>query len=283
MKRTPNVRPARRAAIIAALLLSATWLQSAQAENVGYYDMSVGQGSPNQEASITAAGHTPVNIVDLSPTELAGIDVLVVQNPSNSSYSAEYLGALADIEAAVNSGMALVIHDRYVDIAETILPGGAGFDIIRDFSDDADINILDSSTLVTDGPGGVLDDTSLDGGNSSSHGYAVVGSLPGSGTFILSRSNPDEIVSFSYSFGSGLVFYSSIPLDYYLAGAGPTTVQQNMANIYAPNVVAYAVAGASGVVIVQPIDVPTLNTWGLMALIVLVLGLAIPLLGRRYG
>jgi len=267
--------------VVAVLAFGA--VQSAYAANVGYYDMNAGEGSPDQVAPITAAGHTPVNMIDLSPSELSGIDVLFVQNPSNGSYGSEYLGALADIEAAVSGGLVLVIHDRYVSNAESILPGGATFDIIRDFTDDANIEILDDTTLVTNGPGGMLDDTSLDGGTSSSHGYAVVGTLPGDGTFILSRTSPDEIVSFSYPFGSGAVYYSSIPLDYYLAGAGPATVVANMTGIYAVNVVEYAVSGAGGFILPPYKDVPALGAWGLVALVLLMLGLAMPALGRRIG
>ena len=215
------------------------------AANVGYYDMSSGQGVSSQAASITAAGHTPVNIVDLSPAELSGIQVLMVQNPSNGGFGVEYLSALPDIEAAVTAGMRLVIHDRTVTNAHTILPGGAGFSILRDFTDDANIDVLDDSTLVTDGPGGVINDTTLDGGTSSSHGFAVVGTLPVGGAFILSRTNPEEIVTFSYPSGAGAVLYSSIPLDFYLTGS--STVALGM-QAYATNVVAYAVEGMQGTV-----------------------------------
>jgi hypothetical protein len=231
----------------AAASIAVLFSGAALAANVGYYDMDEGQGNPEQVAPITAAGHTPVDIVDLSPAELAGIDVLFVQNPDNDAFGAEYLGALADIESAVNSGMRLVIHDRFVTDAESILPAGAGFDIVRDFTDDANIDILDSSTLVTNGPGGVLDDTSLDGGNSSSHGFAVVGTLPAGGAFILTRSDMEEIVTFSYPFGSGAVLYSSIPLDFYLGGSGSNPPRDNFTNIYAVNVIAYAVEGMMGI------------------------------------
>lgn len=226
--------------LVALPLVSGTAL----ADNVGYYDMSVGQGNTTQEAAIITAGHTPVNIVDLSPSELASVSALIVQNPNNGNYGAEYLAALADIEAAVSAGMALVIHDRYVDPAETILPGGGAFDIRRNFDDDSNIDVINNTTLVTDGPGGVIDDTSLDGGNSSSHGFAVLGSLPQGGTFILSTSDPAEIVTFSYPHGSGGVLYSSIPLDFYLSGS--STIATNM-QAYAANVVAYATDEITGI------------------------------------
>jgi hypothetical protein len=224
--------------------------------NVGYYDMSAGQGAANQVASIVAAGHNPVQILDLSAAELAGIDVLYVQNPSNGDYGAEYVAQVPAIEAAVGAGLNLIIHDRYVTPAETILPGGAGFDIIRDFTDDANIDILDDTTLVTNGPGGVLDNTSLDGGNSSSHGFAVAGSLPGDSVNILSRTASSEIVTVCYGFGGGSVTYSTIPLDFYLAGAGANPPADNFRNIYAPNVVAYGAAGACAGLTAVLVDPP---------------------------
>jgi len=221
---------------------------STEAANVGYYDMCAGQGNATQVASILAAGEVPVLLTDLSAADLAGIDVLYVQNCDNGGYGPEYVGRVPDIEAAVAAGMVLIIHDRFVTPAETILPGGAGFNIIRDFSDDRNIDILDNTTLVTNGPGGILDDTSLDNGTSSSHGFAVAGSLPGDSTLIFSRTNPDEIVTMCYAFegGGGAVIYSTIPLDYYLAGFGYNPPRQNFAEIYAPNVVAYGASGACG-------------------------------------
>ncbi len=59
------------------------------AANIGYYDMSGGQGNPNQEPPILIAGETPVLLTDLTAADLLGIDVLFVQNPSNSSYGFE--------------------------------------------------------------------------------------------------------------------------------------------------------------------------------------------------
>jgi hypothetical protein len=213
--------------------------------NVGYYDMSFLEGNPSQVAPILTAGGVAVNVFDLSAEELAGLDVLFVQNPSNFDFSFEYLSQLGPIEEAVASGLVLVIHDRFVSTAETILPGGDSFEILRDeFGDSANIDILDASTLVTSGPGGVLDNGSLDGGNLSSHGFAVAGSLPGDSVQILSRANPSEIVTMCYGFGAGAVVYSTIPLDFYLEGIGPQPVSDNLRLIYAPNVVAYGLAGA---------------------------------------
>jgi hypothetical protein len=108
--------------------------------------MCFGAGAPYEVAPIVTAGHTPVLLNDLGPADLLGFDVLFVTNCDNSSYGTEYLSRLGSIQAAVAAGMVLVIHDRFVDPAETILPGGAGFSIVRDFTDPANINVLDNTT-----------------------------------------------------------------------------------------------------------------------------------------
>src|SRR5262245_30045592 len=196
--------------------------------NIGYYDMDLGQGNSAQVAGIVAAGHTPVLLNNLAPADLAGIAVIDVQNPNNSAYGAEYLSHLPDIQNAVAAGAVLVIHDRFVDPAETILPGGASFNIIRDFAAGDKIDVRDNTTLVTNGPGGIVDNTTLDGGNSSNHGYAFDSSLPAGAKLILTTDDPTHIVTFAYNFGVGTVIYSSIPLDFYIAGNGSPPVADNM-------------------------------------------------------
>ena len=221
--------------LILSVVLVATGSLPLAAQDVGYYDMATGQGNATQVPSIVAAGGTPVLIFDLSPAELAGIDVLYVQNPSNTSFGSEYLANLPNIDAAVTVGLVLLVHDRYVTNASSILPGGIGITAVRNTSDDIDFQ--DTSTLVSNGPGGILNDTDLDGGGSSCHGYLDSASLPGGAVNIIERAlAPTQIVLTSYFHGSGSVVYSTIPLDYFLAGLN----DPNMSDIYAPNVVAYA-------------------------------------------
>jgi hypothetical protein len=218
------------------VVLAATVTLPLAAQDVGYYDMSVGQGNASQVPSITAAGGNPVLISDLSPAELGTIDVLYVQNPSNGSFGSEYLSNLPNVEAAVNSGLVLVIHDRYVTSANTILPGGGSFSAVRLLSNDIDFTTF--STTVSNGPAGVLDNASLDGGGSSSHGYLDAATLPAGAENVLHQAgSPNQIVTTAYSHGSGTVIYSSIPLDHFLAGFGSVL---EFPNVYAPNVVAYA-------------------------------------------
>jgi hypothetical protein len=128
-----------------------------------------------------------------------------------------------------------IFHDRHVTTAMNVLPGSPG-DIVRDFFDGANIQVVDNTTLVTNGPGGVITDTSLDGGTFSSHGWISAGTMPPGGRGILSQGNPLHLVLYSYPFGRGKVVYSTIPLDFYLGGSGG--IFTNMRN-YAANVVAY--------------------------------------------
>ncbi len=241
--------------LLITFFLSAGILQAAV--NVGYYDMSLGSGNSNQVPPITAAGQTAVSLSDLQAADLAGIKVLFVQNPSNGSYGTEYLDLARQsaIRTAVHdNGLILVIHDEYVSNgdgtggANTILPGGSGFVIRRDFTDPNNIDVRDSSTPVTNGGmGGTIDNTSLDNGGFSDHGYADASTLPAGAKLILSRTDPNQIVTFLYPFGNGAVLYSTIPLDHFLMGAGPNPPQAAFAGTYAVNVVDYAARLAQGV------------------------------------
>jgi hypothetical protein len=207
---------------------------------VGYYDMSAQTGLDYEVPPILAAGGTPVTIDDPSSAALANLNALFVTNPDNSAFGSEYLFRLSDIAAAVQSGLVLVIHDREVGDAATILPAGAGFAISRDFAEGTDINIRDGSTVVT----ADLDNNSLDGGNLSDHGFALDTTLPTRAKLILSSTSSNRIVTFCYPVGKGAVIYSTIPLDFYLSGLGTNPPSDSMRNIYARNVVKYAIGGA---------------------------------------
>lgn len=218
---------------------------------VGYYDMSSGQGVAAQVDSINAAGGTPVQLFDLSAAELSGINTLYVQDPYGSA--AEYMSQVAAIHAAVNAGMTLIIHDREPSDANNLLPGGLALDFRDDFSEGTQIEIVDDAGPLASGPGGVIDDSSLDNGNWSNHGYIMVDSLPEGAEVLLTTNDPSHVVTFAYDFGAGTVVYSTIPLDYYLSGNGPADVPVNM-EIYAANLL--AAAAGSGEVILPPSNTP---------------------------
>jgi hypothetical protein len=206
---------------------------------IGYYDLSRNAGDPAQVAPIAVVGGLQaIDVGDLNTADLSQFDVLFVQNPDNNGYSFAFRNNLAKVHQFVANGGTLVFHDRHVATAASILPGAPGT-FVRSFTDDANIEIVDDTTLVTDGPGGRVTATSLDGGNSSSHGWIDAASIPAGARGILSQGNPAHLVTYSYGHGLGTVVYSTIPLDYYLDGFGVGGLNANMRN-YAANVVAYA-------------------------------------------
>ena len=210
---------------------------SARAANIGYFDMC-GYNQPAHAAAITAAGHTPVAISTPNAAALAGLAGLSITNCSNGGFSSLYTSNQAAITSAVNSGMVLIIHDRAVTNANTILPGGSGLVPVRNPA--ADIN-LPAGSPVASGPGGVLNNSSLDGGTSSDHGYVTTASLPAGGAVWATTASPSEGVTVRYPYGAGSVVYSTIPLDYYLGGSGPNPPRDNFVNVYLPNLLAAAV------------------------------------------
>ncbi len=218
---------------------------TAQIDTADAVVVGITGAATTQAASIvTANGDTPLILGTVDAASLAGVDVLWALNASNGAQLASLVGN-ADLATFVNDGGIFLYHDREVGAAETVLPGGGTFDVIRQtFPGGTDIDVLDNTTTVTNGPGGTIDSISLDGGNFSSHGFTVAGSLPGDATLILSRTDPNEIVDFIYGFGAGQVYYSTIPLDFYLGAGG--AVAANFQN-YAQNVVAFAAENAQAV------------------------------------
>lgn len=206
---------------------------------IGYYDLSRNRGVSAQVQPILTAGHEPVDVGDLRSAELAPFDVLFVQNPSNGGYSSIYRGQLDKIFDWIEAGGVLVFHDRHVSGAEAVLPGSPG-NIVRNFTDGANVDIVDDTTPVTDGPGGTVDDGSLDGGNFSNHGFVEAGTVPAGARGVLSTGDPDHWVLYAYPFGAGQVVYSTIPLDFYLGGSGPSGVSRRIREVYAPNVLEWA-------------------------------------------
>jgi hypothetical protein len=196
---------------------------------------------------ITNAGFTPLWIADIGTFVLTNIDVLVIDESGNYGLSSALLARLPAIQAWVNSGGKLIIHDRSIGnlYPNPFLLGTLG--ITPERSEMTDIDIVPPATnLVVAGLRGSINNTTLDGGNSSAHGYVSQTQLPIGGYPIMSMGgNPTNVVCFSYPLGNGLIYYSSIPLDYYLAGSGPFGLMSALTDIYAPNVLAY-VTGLPG-------------------------------------
>lgn len=190
--------------------------------NVGYYSMTAGQGAAFQVNEITETGDTAINVTVPNAAGLAGLDSLYVVNPSNSNFGTEYMANMSAISAAVSGGMTLMIFDRYVTNAHTILPGGAAITTLRNFSDATNVNVAAGAPAAfANGAHGTIDDSTFDGGDYSTHGYAQLSSLPPGAVPLLTTGDPNHVVAFSYLYGGGHVFYSTIPLDFYSSWANP--------------------------------------------------------------
>jgi hypothetical protein len=174
------------------------------------------------------------------------LKVLWVDECNNGSPSADFIGAVPAISAFVAGGGVFVYNSRNVAQGavkdSAMLPGGGAISLTTSFSTNIDVGAV---TPITSGPFGTITDTTLDGGNLSDHGFATTSSLP-AGTTVHLIEGPHlttDAVGFSYPFGSGTVYYATIPLDFYLAGAGNDPPATAIRTIYAPNMIAFACGG----------------------------------------
>jgi hypothetical protein len=190
---------------------------------------------------ILTAGFTPHYIGNIATQDFSGLRLLLINEVENFTISSALSGRLLDIEAWVRAGGRLIVHDRSAGNipANPFLLGTPGTGMTRLLANNLDV-VDPATTLVTAGPFGVLDNTLLDGGNSSAHGYLPTVALPPAARAIL-QTGPNQVASFAYPLGAGFIYYSSIPLDYYLPGAGGVgnVIAPALTNIYTPNVISY--------------------------------------------
>jgi len=198
------------------------------AGNIGYYEMCSGQGEAWQASYITSAGHTPVQITVPDAPSLSGLNGFFVTNCDNDGYASEYTSNLAAINNAVTNGLTLFMHDRHVTNAASIMPGAGGIVFTREYATGgSDINLPVGSPVIT-GPGGTINNTSLDGFSYSSHGYLTVSSLPAGSSVYTVRADPTRAVTVNYPAGAGHVVYSTSPLDAFNGSASFRTYGVNL-------------------------------------------------------
>jgi len=210
--------------------------------SVGYYEASFGSGYsfPWYGAPSTHLGYNAVNVETLESGVLNQLKALLIVNRSESSYSLELLTSRPALADYVANGGVLIIQDRDVGEAARILPGLSGETMVADRS--GDVNFVNDHGAAAEGPGGTLNDASLDGGNPSSFGYARDSSLRSDVVRVQTTGNADHVVSFAYAYGQGAVYYSSIPMDIYLA---PTDTLDDLTlamRAYMENLISWAVA-----------------------------------------
>ena len=203
------------------------------AGNIGIYgDKCYGDHSAG---IIAATGNTPVALSTLTAGSLAGLQALFIDGCSFATNDA--------VNTAVNNGLVLIWHDpNWSGPANKQLPGVAGLPYISG-GNGAAVDFPVASPVLT-GPGGTLNDSSLDNGSSSTHGYFDQVSLPVGATVLANQGVATRIVSFAYTYGAGRVVYSTIPLTCYFSG-GPCVGSPATSGMqaYAKNVIAWAAPG----------------------------------------
>ncbi len=207
--------------------------QAALADSVGYF---TDNGTPGDQAAvISASGNTPVEIIDITTFNFSTVKAVFLNEADNGGPSVALGNRLADLNSYVSGGGHLILHDRFVAITEDVpsshqfLFGHPEIQVERNFSNAADIDLLPAGTVAFPS----LTNLSLDNGTSSSHGFAFAATLPSGSVQYLSRGGaPAETVAFQYGYGLGSVYYSTVPLDYYLNHFdGDTDLDANMASM----------------------------------------------------
>ncbi len=210
-------------------------LAQAQTVVVAYFtDGATSSTAP--AAAITRNNYTAQQITNLATFDFSSNKVLVINEPSNSGYSTALTDQTSTLATFVQNGGLLIFHDRFVNgtppLPSSLLPGASGITFVRSEAKNIDVTF---SSFISNGTYGTLTNTSLDEGNQSEHRYAVRSTLPAGAVVYLSYgSDTSKAVGFAYKFGTGTVYYSTIPLDYYLSGNSPAA----FADIYYPNLLA---------------------------------------------
>ena len=208
--------------------------EMAYKQNVGYYNMTAGQGdTTNQARIIENTGHTATNLTNVQTSDLSNIDILYAHNGDNSTYAAEWLAGTgqqntssasssgSSIWSWVNDGGILLVQDRYVTGANNMLQGESAT-ITRmsssGLNDDTDFRTELNDTLLYNGAAGTLTNNTLDGGDHTDHGHIT---NLGTGEVGIGHRGSNNATpngesynnAFAYKYGSGLVYYDTYPMD----------------------------------------------------------------------
>jgi Bacterial Ig domain/Immunoglobulin I-set domain/Immunoglobulin domain len=192
--------------------------------------------------SITNSGFTPLQVQNFTDFNISAADVIVL-NESSGGPSTDLRRRLPALRDWVNSGGKLIVHQRYFN-SDTFSPNpfllGNPATRLTNFINGgtSDINVIPPSTLVTAGPHGVITDASLDNGPFGMSSFIVRSTLPVGSTAVLSGGgDPSQVMAFSYQLGNGVIYFSALPLDYYLDYGGDFTALTR--DVYLPNVLEY--------------------------------------------
>ena len=217
----------------------ATWVTAGDGSAGAYKQTIAYAGTGDGRLQINKLGHQSESY---NASYLSQYDVVAYYNQSNSSFqNSPFSTALT---TWVNDGGVLVVYDRWVNDSQldTYLPGHNGnVTTTRDpgsSTESGSYQIVDENTsnLLKYGPGGIMvDDTTaygqdttgdhsgntwqgtfnIGGGNSTNHGYMsnLDSDVLGLAT---KRNTTTQYVDAVWEYGSGAVYYSTVPLDHYI-------------------------------------------------------------------
>lgn len=213
---------------------------------VGYFDVGENRGSATQEPSILAAGGTPVPFGRIGDTDLATLDILVVQN--GSQFTGEWVEFADRYDEFVQNGGVMIVHDRR--LMTFPVPGLSNTTMVEAPLGLFDVAVTNAAHPVNNGPHGQLTDTSLDDPDAPVYGYADATTAPLGTQAILHHQEENvvpgtRLVTFAYPHGQGWVIYSTVPITYFY-GAGAPTARTASNEVYLPNLIAWAIELAKG-------------------------------------
>ena len=208
---------------------------------VGYYTDGLTTVSENYTNNIVKAiedpGYTPVPIFDISTFDFYTIDTLMINVTDNNGPSQTLLDRLEMIEVWVRAGGNMIIHDRsagnvdnmlMINATDTLFNRNSDFYISLSPSDPENNELAKADADYTTITTGML---------TNSNGFAIESTLPDQVViYLIETDNPDHVAAFQYPLGMGNIYYSGIPLDYYLSQEDTSQVGNYYRTLYTPKV-----------------------------------------------
>ncbi|MFV2069737.1 MAG: hypothetical protein ACC645_22455, partial [Pirellulales bacterium] len=150
---------------------------------------------------------------------------------ASSQFDQTYLNVASNLDSIGSyiraGGTWVVNYSRRYDL--DLLPGAEDVVFVSDYGEGIDV-LAPASGLVT-GPGGTIDDSTLDRG--IRYGFTR-SALPAGATAILSTNNASQVVAFDYPLGLGQVVVHTIAVEFYDDGSHP------IGEVFHPNLFAFA-------------------------------------------
>ena len=238
----------------------AAWVTAGDGSAGAYKQTIAYAGTGDGAGQIQKLGHTAAAY---NASNISNYDVVWYLNQSNGGFSSSPLSST--LTNWVDAGGVLIMHDRYVNDSQldSNLPGHNGnVTTTRSFvtsgNQSSSYQIVDETTsnLLKYGPGGIMvDDTSsfandttgdhsgntwqgtfnIGGGNGTNHGYMT--NLDSDVLGLATNNTTTQYVDAVWEYGSGAVYYSTTPTDYYI---GSGHVDNDAWDAYALNSLHYA-------------------------------------------